>query len=240
MPRLSSAQVGTAACAASRSHLQHTSVFPGFRMASCTATVESSQAATAMVPGATAGDDTPYLQLHQLSPTPLSCQSLPLILSLTLCHATLGQQCKFEFRGASAHRPRLVGPMPPSLPADTTTTSPAAARLSSAALSVASGPCVGHVGPEPRDLRPKGVMDDTQGRWSGSIINKDELKAHGGSWMRCGGQLVCRVCLLVNASDHLVPCTVVGARCHCGQWTSMLGGRLDTPEPQSMHTARPK
>ena len=53
---------------------------------------------------------------------------------------------------AGTHMPRLVDPRPPSLPADTTTTSPASARLFSAALSAAWGPCVGHVGPDPRDL----------------------------------------------------------------------------------------
>ena len=61
--------------------------------------------------------------------------------------------------GSATHMPRLVGPRPPSFPADTTTTSPASARLFSAALRVACGPCVGHVGPDPRDLRRTGKVN---------------------------------------------------------------------------------
>ncbi len=52
----------------------------------------------------------------------------------------------------NTHMPRLSGPRPPSLPAETTIRIPAAARLSSATLSVARGPWVGHVGPPPNDL----------------------------------------------------------------------------------------
>ena len=49
-------------CGRCSSLLRRTSVLPGFRTASWTATVESSQAATAIVAGATAGDDSPYLR----------------------------------------------------------------------------------------------------------------------------------------------------------------------------------
>ena len=45
-----------------RSPVRLTSMLPGLSVASWTATVESSQAATAIVAGATAGDDIPYLR----------------------------------------------------------------------------------------------------------------------------------------------------------------------------------
>ena len=42
--------------------------------------------------------------------------------------------------------------MPPLFPADTETTRPAYTRFASTSLMTASGPEVGHVGPEPSEL----------------------------------------------------------------------------------------